>query len=38
VVAKKLGIKWMQNGNKWLDEDNNIVEIDKPFEIKDLNV
>ena len=38
VVAKQLGIKWMQNGNKWLDEDNNIVEIDKPFEIKDLNV
>ena len=26
VVAKQLGIKWMQNGNKWLDEDNNIVE------------
>lgn len=38
LVAKKLGIKWMQNGNKWLDEDNNIVEIDKPFKIKDLNV
>ena len=38
VVAKQLGIKWMQNGNKWLDEDNNIVEIDKPFDIKDLNV
>lgn len=38
VVAKQLGINWMQNGNKWLDEDNNIVEIDKPFEIKDLNV
>ncbi len=38
LVAKKLGIEWMQNGNKWLDEDNNIVEIKKPLEIKDLNV
>lgn len=38
LVAKKLGIKWMQNVNKWLDEDNDIVEIEKPLEIKDLNV
>jgi hypothetical protein len=37
-VANDLGDNWEKNGNKWLDEDNNIVEIDKPFEIKDLNV
>ena len=37
-VAKQYGVKWVQNGNKWLDEDNNNVEKEKQLEIKDLNV
>ena len=37
-VAKQYGFKWVQNGNKWLDEDNNNVEKEKQLEIKDLNV
>ena len=37
-VATQYGVKWMQNGNKWLDEDNNNVEKEKQLEIKDLNV
>ena len=37
-VANNLGIKWMQNGNKWLEEDDAVVCLENINEMKKLNV
>lgn len=36
--AKQLGIKWINNGNKWLDEDDLIVEFKNDNKMNDLEV